>query len=307
MNNVAVIGVGHWGSKIVREYLNLKVNLSVCDIDSKRLEFIKKKYKIKNTNTNYKKFLSDSKINAVNICTPSDTHYKICKDSLEAGKHVLLEKPMALSYKNANELYKIAKERNLILMIGHIFHYNQALINIKKMVENDFFGNIFYINYKWTDLIKFKVNDIVFDLGCHMVDILHFLLNKYPQYVTCISNSYKNKLDIAFITLKFNDIISNVELSWLNPEKKREILIIGSKKSAKVDCLNQRIFVYDKSMKELKVKKNNTIKTELSHFLDCINNRRNPETDGKNGSKIIRVLELIKKSLYENKTLKVRL
>lgn len=306
--NIAVIGAGNWGLKIVKEYLRLKVNLSVCDINPKRLEFIKKKFRIKNTNTNYKKILSDPNIGAVNICTPSHTHYKICKDALESGKHVLLEKPMTLNYKNAKELVKIAKEKNLIFMIGHIYHYNQALINVKKMIKKNFFGKIFYIDYKWTDLVNSKLNDIIFDLGCHAIDILHFLLNKYPKYVTSISNSYVNKLDIAFITLKFNnDIISNIELSWLSPEKRREILIIGSKRCAKIDSLNQRIFIYNKGMKELKIKKNNTIKTELSHFLDCINNGKNPETDGKSGSEIIKILEFIKESLYENRTLKVSL
>ena len=305
-NSIAVVGIGNWGSKKVEEYMNLGLEPFICDIDPQRLSFIKKKFGIENVTTDYKNFLSDSEIVAIDICTPNETHYEICKDALKSGKHVFLEKPMTLNSRNAEELVKIAKKNDLVLIIGHIYRYNKAMMKVQRMIREGFFGKIVYINYTWSDSIEPKTKDIVFDLGSHTIDILHFLLDRYPEEVTCVSNS-KN-LDWAFMTLQFDDIVCNVELSWVSPIKKREIFLIGKNKSAKVECANQRIFVYDKkNMRELKIERNNTIRDELTHFLDCIYNNKKPRTDGEMGFKIIKVLEFIKKSLKEKRTVEVKL
>lgn len=306
-NKIAVIGVGYWGTKKVKEYLNLGIKPFVCDIDPQRLSFVKKKFGIKSVTTDYRDFLSNPDIVAFDICTPNETHYKICRDALKEGKNVLLEKPMTLNSKDAKKLVKIAEKNDLILMIGHIYRYNQAMKDIQEMIKKNFFGEIYYMNYTWTDRIEPKSNDIIFDLGSHTIDILHFLFNKYPEKVTCISNPHEKRLEIAFLNLQFDDIVCNAELSWVSPIKKREIFLVGKKRSVRVECADQRIFVYDKTTKELKVKRNNTIRDELIHFLDCIYGNKKPKTDGRMGFKIIKVLEYVKKSLKKKKTVKIRL
>ncbi len=320
--NVAVIGAGYWGRKIIGEYLQLsnfdpEVNLTkVCDLTQDNLRFVHERLGVakKCLSAEYKEVIYKDNIDAVHICTPNDTHFEFCKEALSAGKHVLLEKPMALTSKEAWELVKMAKSKDLCLQVGHIFRFNNALKAVHDLIAENYFGNLYYLKLQWTTLMPSPLNrDIIFDLGPHPVDIMNYLLEKWPNKVACSARAYRRSSleEVAFITMEFDDnVIAHVELSWLQPGKVRELNVMGSKRSAKVDCLDQTVRVFEDNNDSsfgLDVIKNNTIFDEVNHFVNSIEGKNNHRNPGTVGAGNVTVLEDLKKSLAKEKMVHVGL
>ena len=320
--NVAVIGAGCWGKKVIREYLQLarsdsKVNLlMVCDLNDENLRCCNKKFHVpaKNLTKEYKEVVGSNDVDAVHICTPNETHYQICKEALSAGKHVLLEKPMALHAKDAWELVGIAESRSLILQVGHIFRFNNALRMMRDLIAQNYFGDLYYLKLQWTTLMPSPLNrDIIFDLGPHPVDILNYLLKKWPIKADCKARAYRRKLleELAYITMEFDGgLLAHVELSWLQPGKVRQLTVIGMERCASVDCLNQSVGIYengDGDKFNLDVARNNTILDEVSHFVESIRGNKNSNNLGSVGAETVAVLESLKRSLEEERTVKIDL
>jgi UDP-N-acetylglucosamine 3-dehydrogenase len=318
---VAVIGAGYWGRKVITEYLQLasmnpKVNLSrVCDLKDKNLEFCKTlgvdKEKL---GSDYSDILSSRDVDAVHICTPNKTHHKFGLAALNAGKHVLLEKPMALSARDAWELVGVAHHRHLCLQVGHIFRFNNALKAVRDLIAQNYLGDLYYLKLQWTTLMPSPIDrDIIFDLGPHPVDIINYLLNRWPVKVACNGRAYRRKSleEVAYISMEFDEkLMAQIELSWLQPGKVRELNIMGEERCAKIDCLRQEIRIFENNDGVnfgFDVAKNNTILDEVSHFTKSIfknNNLRNP---GSVGAYNVAVLESLKKSMQEEKTVNVGL
>lgn len=319
--NVAVVGAGYWGRKVITEYLQLglinpKIKLvRVCDLKKENLDFCKEALKIGKLKlcTDFNEVISKD-VDAIHICTPNDTHYKLCLAALNAGKHVLLEKPMSQTAKEAWELVGVAEHQHLCLQVGHIFRFNKAVRKIQELIATNYFGDLYYLKFQWTTLTPSPANrDIIFDLGPHPVDIINYILNAWPNTVFCTAKAYRRKSleEVAYILMEFDkNLIAQIELSWLQPGKMRELNIIGKKRSAKVDCLRQEIRIFENSDEtsfNLNIDKNNTIFDEVSHFAICIiqnNNNRNP---GPIGAGTVAVLESIRKSLKIGKTVNVEM
>lgn len=317
---VAVIGAGYWGMKVIREYLELarsdpKVDLlMVCDLQDEKLGYCNEVFDIaeKMLTRDYREALVSKDVDAVHICTPNETHYQICKEALSADKHVLLEKPMALNSKHAWELVGTAKSRGLILQVGHIFRFNNALRMMRDLIAQNYLGDLYYLKLQWTTLMASPLNrDIIFDLGPHPVDILSYLLKKWPTKVSCRARAYRRKLleELAYITMEYDDkLMAHIELSWLQPGKVRQANIIGSERSAAVDCLNQSIGIYENGEVDkfnLDVVRNNTILDEVNHFVESILGGKNSNNQGSVGARNVAVLESLKKSLEEEKTVPI--
>ena len=315
--NVAVIGAGYWGKKVISEYLQLskldpKVNLlMVCDLNSENLRFCNKAFHIddKKLTTNYEKVLGSNEVDAIHICTPNETHYPIGKEALSADKHVLLEKPMALYARHAWELVGIAESKSLILQVGHIFRFNNAVKIIRDLIRQYYFGDLYYLKLQWTTFMSQPLNrDIIFDLGPHPIDIVNFLLNKWPDQVSCKAKAYRHELlkEVAYITLEFGrKLLAHIELSWLQPQKVRQITLVGSEKCATVDCLNQSILINENNNGNcfnLDVPVNNTILDEVRHFVESILKGKNSHNTGFIGSMNVAILQNLKKSLEKGKT-----
>jgi predicted dehydrogenase len=315
--NIAVVGAGYWGKKIIGEYLRLSrdnpnIELSmVCDLADKNLDYCKKVLGIpkKNLTRSYQNVLCSSKIDAIHICTPNETHHKICKEAILAGKHTLLEKPMALQARDAWELVVTAEQRGLILQVGHIFRFNNALKRMRDLVAREYFGTLYYLKLQWTTFMSSPMNrDIVFDLGPHPVDIVNYLLNKWPVRVTCKAEAYRNRslYELAYATMEFDGkLMAHMELSWLQPGRVRQATMVGSKRAATVDCVNQTIGIYkdgDGNLSSLSVTPNNTMLDEISHFVKSVANGHNGRNSGVIGAKNVDVLERLSKSVEENKT-----
>ncbi len=318
--DVAVIGAGYWGKKVMSEYLSLArdnagVDLSmVCDVNNESLAYCHQELGIseKKLSPNYKDALDSDRIDAVHVCTPNETHYEICKQALMAGKHVLLEKPMAMYAKQAWEVVGLAEHNHLILQVGHIFRFNNALKTMRDLVAQDYFGTLYYLKLQWTTLMSSPLGrDIIFDLGPHPVDILNYVLKRWPSKVTCKARAYRRKLleELAYFTLEFDtDLIAHVELSWLQPGKVRRLDVIGSERAAMVDCLDQTIQIHengDGDAFNLDIVRNNTILDEVEHFAHSILGGKNSNNPGSIGATNTAVLEALKRSLEEGKTIEM--
>ena len=321
--NLAVIGVGYWGKKIVCEYSQLakrnsKVSLyAVCDFSEKNLEFCNENYHVPNLMKYPKDVIARREIDAVNICTPNETHFEICRMALEEGKHVLVEKPMTLNSDEAYKLVDLAREKNLTLLVGHIYRFNNALKKVRSLIRDGFFGDVFYLKLKWTTLIPpFEGRDIITDLAPHPFDILNFLLDDWPSKITCKAKAYRREKleEMAYVIAEFGkNVMGHLELSWLLPEKTREVYIVGSKRSAKIDCLVQDIKAFENGhFFDIPVKRNNTIQAELEHFIDCIKNNNDGnhnyliQNGGLVGANVVKLLEVAKRSVESGRTERVK-
>jgi len=312
--NVGVIGTGYWGRKIVDEYSKLDdvQILGVSDLDEKNLQFCAERYGVKNGYKDYEILLAQKDLHAVNICAPNSMHYKIAKDALEAGKHVLVEKPITLDSKEAKELVSLAQKKKLTLSVGHIFRFNSALAEVRRLIKDEnYFGKVFLMEFTWVNLEKaFPDRDVLWDLAPHMFDIQNYLLGEWPEEISCTAAPFRRKEgeETAYVVTKFRDgIISMANISWLVPRKTRQIFIAGEARSASIDAVAQKVIVYESGYtKDLVIHPNNTIRDELLHFIKSI---KDPQIETKNsgsvGVKTVELIEAAKKSMAESKAIKV--
>lgn len=318
---IGVIGAGYWGKKILEEYAELasgneEVSVeSVCDLNDENLRYSRRLFDVAHLCHDYRELLSAPEIDAVNICTPNETHYQICTDALNADKHVLLEKPMTLRASEAHELIGLAKKKGLNLSVGHIFRFNNALRKARHLIQKGYFGDLFYLDLEWSTLMDVSGRDIITDLAPHPFDILNFLTDLWPTRVTCRAKSYRsgNREEVAFIICELDDkAAAHMHLSWLMPGKTRKVRICGSQKAADIDCLSQEMSVSNgKKTRGLKVERNNTIRSELIHFLKCVRNSDagrlySNHTSGIVGARVIEILEATQMSLDQDKTVPIR-
>ena len=317
--SVAVIGAGYWGKKVSSEYLTLEREqerclLYVCDNLEDNLRYCNENFNIPRSRLldNHREVLDSDIIDAVHICTPNNTHYQLAKEALTAGKHVLLEKPMTLSSGQAFDLMNLAKKEELILQVGYIFRFNNALTEARKLIEERYFGDLYYLRLQWTTLtLPTPKRDIIFDLGPHPVDVVNFLLETWPSKVTCKARSFtrKNFPETAYALLELDkSVMANIELSWLQPGKERRADIIGSERSATIDCLNQEITIFQSHGSvnyNIDVQPNNTILTEVNNFIENISGKTKSVNSGLVGPLNVLVLENLQKSIVEDRTLKI--
>lgn len=306
--NLAVIGCGYWGPNLIKNFNLIDGGrvIYVCDLNRDRLKYIKGIYPDVKICQDYKKVIGDKNINAVCIATPAVTHFQIAKDCLSAGKHVLVEKPMALNSRDAKTLVKIAENKNKILMIGHTLEYNEMTSRLKKIIGNGELGKILYISMTRTNWGVFrKDTNVIWDLCPHDISVINYILDAKPVAVRAeAKDSCKNGIEeVAFVSLYYpGSIIVDSNVSWLSPYKDRKILIVGSKRAAVYNDLDdkEQIKIYNKNTIEkkysFKLGHKEPLSVECRHFLDCIKKEIKPRSSGEEGLKVVRVLEAIQKS-----------
>jgi len=319
--NVAVVGAGYWGFKLIREYLALSAERddiklrAVVDISQERLKEVARKLDLSEVRllTDYKALLNNPEVNAVHIATPNETHFTIAKDFLLAEKNVLLEKPMTLSSRRAFKLARLAEINNGILLVGHIFRFNNALHKVKEILRKNWIGRVYYMDLTWTTRMPLPENrDIIFDLAPHPVDIINFLTEEWPHEVYTKAKSYvrgKEGLEeTAYSIMELdNDIMAQIKLSWLEHGKKtRSVKIVGEDGTILVNALGQKVVCYkDDEVKEVPVKSNNTIRGLIEHFTNVVRGEKSPFNSALIGALVVLVLEAMKKSLKENRPVTV--
>ena len=271
-----MIGVGHWGKKHVEELRALGVDVLVADLDQMNLKICEEKYAAHPCGLD--DMLSDHDLIGVTICTPIDTHYTIAKCTLRSGKHTLVEKPLATKVRQGHDLIRLAQERRLVLTVGHIYRFNNAIIKAKELLRESYFGDVRIIRLVWTNLEPIYADrDVISDLAPHPFDILEFLFNKNPTEISCIGSAFRQRdlSEAEFINCVVGRTLVNIELSWVTPWKQRTMTIVGSEACARIDCLSQKIeVVHENDVTPIEITPNNTIRAELQHFLACMRGGR---------------------------------
>ena len=238
---VALVGFGYWGPNLLRvlyELKGLRVRC-VCDLDTERLDRAKQRYPSVEPTTDMDRVLDDPEVDAVIIATPVFTHFELASRALAAGKHVYVEKPLAASISDAEELIATARERGLVLMCGHTFIYSPAVRAVKELIDAGELGDIYFISSSRVNLgLHQRDVSVVWDLGPHDFSILLYWLGELPTTVGAIGRDsvVKGIPDVAFIDLSYaSGTIAHVELSWLAPSKLRRTVIVGSRKMVVYD------------------------------------------------------------------------
>ncbi len=329
MIQLAVIGAGYWGPNLIRNFSQIPgAHVEyVCDLDPAKLAPLAAQYPTLKTTRDYNDALRDSNIDAVVIATPVSTHRKLALDALRAGKHVLVEKPLAATSATAREIADGAREMQRVLMVGHTFIYNPAVTKVKALIERGTLGEIYYIDSSRVNLglHQFDIN-VIWDLAPHDVSIILYWLGKRPLRVSARGNSYTqdNIEDVAFLTLEFaNKVMAHIHVSWMSPAKLRRTTIVGSKQMLVYDDLEamEKVKLYDSGVETLKLNPETRaelqriyrvgdvisprldavepLRVECAHFVECIRDGKTPRTDGDAGVAVVQVLEAATQSLRE--------
>lgn len=318
--HVAVIGAGYWGTKLISEYLALSQELdyvklsAIVDVSKEKLEQTAKKFNLPHTMlyTSLDAILGNSSINAVHVATPNETHFEVASIMLEYGKHVLLEKPMALSSRDAFKLVRLAELLGKILLVGHIFRFNDALLKVRKLIRSGEFGEVRYVDLSWAAYLNPPPSDrdVIFDLAPHPVDVINFLLDEWPREVYTVAHSPIRKTpgleEYAYTVLRLpKNIVASIKLSWLeHGPKKRWVHITTDKATIFVDTLSQLIALYyDDKRKIIPLKPSNTIRDMLRHFINAILKNEAPNNSALIGALTVVVLEGMRKSIGRKKAI----
>ncbi len=308
---VGVIGAGYWGRKHVDEYSHIpEADLQwVVDPSKEAREFCAANYGVPNTTAEISDLLS-SDVDAVSVCVTNDMHHGIARQVLEAGKHVLVEKPLTMDEATSRDLVALAHDNDLTLAVGHIFRFNNAMTELRERVKDGFFGDVFSIINRWTTLCDpFPGRDVVFDLAPHAFDILNFVLDEWPERITCVGGAYRRKEleETAFISAEFpSGILGHIEASWLLPGKVRTVEVMGRDRSAHIDTLSQKFTVHESDYNfDLDIERNNTIRTELEHFLEAVKKGDHTINSGTVGLNTVRCLEASIRSMREHRSIEL--
>jgi len=326
MHKVGVIGCGYWGPNLIRNFVQMSrtdVKL-VADLDDTRLKHMKEIYPSLETTKDFQDILDDSEIDIVAVATPVHTHFKLASDALACKKHVFIEKPIASSVAEADGLIDLSEKNARKLMVGHTFLYTSAVRKMKEIIESGELGEIFYINSQRLNLGLFQQDiNVVWDLAPHDISIVLFLLGEKPQSVSVVGAPHINNAiqDVAILTMQFaENRLAFIQTSWLDPDKIRKMTVVGSKKMMVYDDVEptEKIRIYDKGVEVPKhydtydefhysykygdilipkIEGSEPLRTELSHFIDCIEKDEKPLSDGYNGLEVVRILEASQKSL----------
>lgn len=331
--SVGLIGCGYWGPNLLRNFYSLPncQVTRVVEIDQNRVEYLLRQYPSLSVSSHYQDVFS-SDIDAVVIATPAKTHYALAKAALEKHKHVLVEKPLALTASQAQELIDLSKRNHCQLMVGHTFEYNAAVQYLKKAIDSGVIGKPYYLYAQRLNLgiVRQDINAL-WNLAPHDVSILIYLLGKIPVAVSATGKAFLQPgiEDVVFMTIHFpDDVLAHVQVSWLDPGKVRKLTVVGSEKMIVYDDVaDAKIQVYEKGIKKQnisdslgryddfgkfqlirvagdvlfpKINFTEPLKVECEHFLECIAQNQRPRTDGNNGLRVVKVLETAQKSLEQN-------
>jgi UDP-2-acetamido-3-amino-2,3-dideoxy-glucuronate N-acetyltransferase len=317
--NIAVIGSGYWGKNLVRNFSKLGALKTICDLDENVLRDFKEQYPEVYTTTSFQEVLEDPQINGVVIATPAVLHYKMVKEALNHKKDVFVEKPLSLDVEEGKELVEIAKVNGSILMVGHILQYHPAVLKLHEMIKEGELGKIQYIYSNRLNLGKFRTEEnILWSFAPHDISVILMLLNEMPLNLASHAGTYlsKNVADVTLTTMDFpSGVKAHIFVSWLHPFKEQKLVVVGSKKMAVFDDVSdEKLLLYPHEiewvnrvpvpqMKDAVIVETETrepLKEECKHFIECIESRNHPKTDGREGLRVLEILQASQKSLEKN-------
>ena len=321
---VALVGCGYWGPNLARNFHQLADAelVACCDLDPGTLQRMEALYPARVT-SDLDQILADPEIEAVALATPVGTHYELARDLLRAGKHLLVEKPLTTSSAEAEELISLAEQQGRVLMVGHVFEYNPAVLKIKALIDEGQIGEVYYLYSNRVNLGRVQSDiNALWSIAPHDVSIALFLLEEMPLQVSARGASYLNGRveDVVFVTMFFlGDVMAHVQASWLDPSKVRRMTVVGSEKMIIYDDVASegKVKIYDKGVYRKgdaiygefqyrihsgdinipKINMSEPLRNECAHFIECVRSGATPRTDGENGLRVVRVLEAAQRSL----------
>lgn len=330
MIGIGVVGYGYWGPNLVRNFMELEDSqvVAVCDLDARRLRQAAARYPTLTTTTRYEDLLTDGRIDAIAIATPVSSHFELARQALQAGKHVLVEKPFVATVAQGETLVETAAARGRVLMVDHTFIYTAAVRKIRELVEAGRLGRLYYYDSVRVNLGLFQHDvNVLWDLAVHDLAIMDYVLGRLPEAVTATGMAHipGQPEDVAYVTCFFGDtLIAHFHVNWLAPVKIRRTLIGGDRQMIVYDDLepSEKVKVYDKGvtlndnhqpdglyqvlvgyrtgdMWAPQLDTVEALRREAAHFLDCIVHGHTPLTDGEAGLRVVRLLEAADRSLRQ--------
>jgi predicted dehydrogenase len=324
---VAVIGCGYWGPNLVRNFAacpNTRV-VAACDKDPSRLERVASISTSVRLTGDYDEILRIPEVDAVAIATPVGTHVALASAALKAGKHVLVEKPLASSVRDAEVLVQRGVEAGRILMVDHTYLYSPAVRKIKELIDQDEFGEIYYIDSVRINLGQFQSDiNVLWDLAPHDLSIIDYLLGRMPRSVAAmgVSHTSSDLEDVAYLNLDYgHSLMATFHVNWLSPVKLRHTIIGGSKRSLVYNDLDpvQPIQIYDRGIQlnqssearygalvSYRVgdiwspyisRSEEPLQNVVRHFAECVLEGKQPLSDGEAGLRVVRILEAAQRSI----------
>lgn len=328
MVRIGVIGYGYWGPNLVRNFAEAADTqvIAVADMRSDRLQLAKRRYPGIDAVLDYRDLLKNPEVDAVAISTPVSTHFQLAMEALQAGKHVLVEKPMTASSDQAMRLIDEAARRNLVLMVDHTFVYTGAVRKIRDLITSGAIGDVYYYDSTRVNLGLFQHDvNVIWDLAVHDLSIMDYILPEVPLEVSATGIGHVTGAgeDTAYVSLFYSgSIIAHLNVNWLSPVKIRRTLIGGTKSMIVYDDIetSEKIKIYDKGvvvrngpeslykmlvsyrsgdMSAPRLDMTEALNVEAQHFAECIRNGTTPITDGHAGLRVVNVLEAATQSIKQ--------
>ena len=327
---IGVIGCGQWGPNHIRTFFfhpQTQV-VRICDTDAGRLKTNQALYPGVHATSDYKDITRAADIDAVVIATPVSSHFEMAEDALSHGKDVFCEKPLTLHSEESEMLTRLAEEKKCVLMVGHVFLFNNGIIELKKRIHSGEIGDLYYLHAVRTNLGPVRGDaNAVYDLASHDIAIFNFLLEATPKVLSATGKCYLQKglEDVAFISLEYpGNILAHIHVSWLDPKKVRQITVVGKNKMISWDDLSPKgpVEIYSKRVERfpvfrgygefyLSVKEGETVipcvknaeplRLQADHFADCLVHRKKPLTDAESARSVVQTLEQIEKILESSR------
>jgi predicted dehydrogenase len=323
---LAQLGCGYWGPNLLRNFSALpdcRVKY-VVDFSAERRAFVEANFPVSRAIKSYDEVLEDPSVDGVVIATPAASHFSLAKQMLDAGKHVFVEKPLATTVAEVDELGRRAAHRNLVVMTGHTFIYNSAVRYVKKLIDSGEIGELRYLYSQRLNLGRIRSDiDALWNFAPHDISIVQYWLGDVePVSIGRQGMAYMQEGidDVVFLTLEYpGKVIANIHVSWLDPQKVRKMIIVGSRKMVVYDDISEnKIVIYDKGVDRRailgehmdfdnprgaqfnyrtgdivmpEVKMAEPLRVEAQHFVECIRNSSEPLTGIKHARNVVSVLE----------------
>lgn len=322
---VAVAGAGYWGRNLVRNFHEIGALAAVCDNNTTTLTEWKKEYPNCRMYRSFAEVLQDKTINAVAIATPAETHAMLVKEALLAGKDVFVEKPLCLNITQGEELVALAENRGRILMVGHLLWYHPAILKLKELIVAGDLGRIQYIYSNRLNLGKIRREEnILWSFAPHDISVILGLLDDMPTQVQAQGGNYLHSqiADVTTSLLSFKSgVKAHVFVSWLHPFKEQKLVVVGDRKMAVFNDVEKKdkLLLYPHSIdwkNQVPVAKKadaepvafeaiEPLRAECQHFLDRVQDRKGPRTDGREGLRVLKVLHLCQQALESETAVKL--
>ena len=324
MIQLAIVGLGYWGPNLLRNFDQLRdcEVMFCCDLNDANLRSIKEQYPHVQITNDYDALVANPQLDAIVIATSAVTHYDLAKKALINNKHVFVEKPLTMNFEHAVELVELASLADRKLMVGHLMEYHPAIEKLKEIIQSGELGVVYYLYSQRVNLGKIRKDEnALWSFAPHDLSIIMYLLDMEPESVSARGQAYLQEgiEDVAFVNLQFpNKIMAQIQLSWLDPHKIRKTTVVGSKKMAVFDDMEatEMLKIYDRGVSNSQfasfgealslrfgdinipyIKMTEPLKLECQHFLDCIKNNQPPRSDGRDGLRVVKVLQAAQESL----------